>query len=76
MSWLITEVTAGNGNVTIVAGIAGTVVTDQGQPQLRSLGNTCNDTAQADIAGGLGGPLPGAPLADDVPDAATRRNPY
>lgn len=74
--WLITQITAANGNVTVTAGIAGTVVSDQGKTKVQALGNTCNDTAKSDIAGGLGGPRPGALLVDDIPDAVTRPNPY
>jgi hypothetical protein len=74
--WLVTEITDSAEHVTATAGIAGTVTTDNGQARLQPLGNTCNDTSQGDLVGGMSGTLPGALRVDDVPDNGPTRNPH
>lgn len=74
--WLITDVSAGNGTITTVAGIAGTIESRDGKTVLRPLGNTSGDTSQSSIVGGTAGTRTGALLVDDVPDSGTTANPF
>lgn len=74
--WLVTEITDNAGNVTTTAGIAGTVTSASGEDRLQPFGNTCNDTSQGDLVGGMGGTLPGALRVDDIPDHGTTNNPH
>jgi len=74
--WLIMQVSASNGNITTTASIDGSVQVVKGQPTVKALGNTSNDTSQADITSGVGGTRSGALRVNDVPDNGTAINPF
>jgi hypothetical protein len=74
--WLITQVSASNGNITTTASIDGSVQVVKGQPTVKALGNTSNDTSKADITSGVAGTQSGALLVNDVPDNGTAINPF
>jgi hypothetical protein len=74
--WVVTEVQAGNGRITTVAGIDGTVVVKNGKAQVKSLGNPSNDQTQSDRVSGQTGTRSNALLVDDVPDRGGATNPF
>jgi hypothetical protein len=74
--WLIMQVSASSGSVTTTAGIAGSVQVVNGQPTVKALGNTSNDTSTANIISGVAGTRSGALLVNDVPDNGTAINPF
>jgi len=74
--WVVTQVTKGNGRITTVAGIDGTVVMNNGKAQVKSLGNPSNDQTQADVVSGQSGTRPGALVVDDIPASGPASNPY
>jgi hypothetical protein len=74
--WLIMQVSASNGNITTTASIAGSVQEVKGRLSIKALGNTSNDTSQAEIISGVTGTRSDALLVDDVPDNGAANNPF
>mgnify|MGYP001057616397 CR=1 FL=1 len=74
--WLIMQVRASNGNITTTASIAGSVQEVKGRLSIKALGNTSNDTSQAEIISGVTGTRSDALLVDDVPDNGAANNPF
>ncbi len=74
--WIIAQVVASNGNITMTASIAGSVEIVKGRSSVRSLGNTSNDNSKADVISGITDTRPGALLVDDIPDKGSAINPF
>jgi hypothetical protein len=74
--WLITEVGANQGNLTITASIDGSVQVVNGRLTVKALGNTSNDTSKTDITSGVTGTQSDALLVNDIPDTGAAINPF